>query len=73
MQQRAKGFLSNNVSIDSQPLKCLSGNGWCRTNHKVTELHADKLKINFSLLLWVALSVSQVRLGVKNSVNFVVR
>ena len=64
-------FPSKKVRIDSQPLKCLSGDGWCRTNYKVTELHADKVKINFFLLLLVALLVSQVRLGVKNSVNFV--
>ena len=36
-----------------------------------TELHADKLRINFFALLRVALLVSQVSLGVKNSVNFV--
>ena len=69
--EKQKDFSSKNVRIDSQPLKCLSGDGWCRTNYKITELHADKVKINFFLLLLVALLVLQVRLGVKNSVNFV--
>jgi len=28
--------------IDSQPEKSLSGEGWCRTKHRVTELHGCK-------------------------------
>ena len=63
-------FPSKNVRIDSQPEKCLNGDSWCRINHKVTELHADKLRINFFILLLVASLVSQVRLGVKKQRKF---
>ena len=48
-------------------------NGWCRRKHRITEnFMAARLKINFFVLLRVALLVSQVILsGVKNSFNFV--
>ena len=45
--EKQKKIPSKNVRIDPQTEKCLRGDGWCRTNHKVAELHADKLKINF--------------------------
>ena len=38
--------------IDSQPEKGLSGDGWCRRKHRVTEnFMAAKLKVNFFALL----------------------
>ena len=74
-------FPSKNVRIDSLLLKCLRGGSWCRINHKVTELHADKVRINFFIILLPVASLassqvtllasSQVSLGVKNGVNFV--
>ena len=36
---KQKDFSDQNQCIDSQPEKSLNEDGWCRTKHRVTELH----------------------------------
>ena len=38
-QWKSNRIFSDQKRIDSQPEKSLSGVGWCRTMHTVTELH----------------------------------
>ena len=59
--KRKKDF-SIQKRIDSQSEK--SGDGWCRTKHnRLQNFTAAKLKVNFFVLLRVALVVSQVTLS----------
>ena len=63
---------SDQKGIDSQPEKSLSGDGWCRMRHGVTELHdrqTESLFLRFALSRLI--SITGHLNGVKTSVNCV--
>ena len=70
-------YFSDQKCNDSQLEKSMSGDGWCRTKHRVTDLHGQQIEslVNFFVMLRDALLVLQVTLSAlkkkkkRNSVN----
>ena len=60
-------YFSDQKCNDSQLEKSMSGDGWCRTKHRVTDLHGQQIEslVNFFVMLRDALLVLQVTLSAK--------
>lgn len=60
--EKQKDF-SQKKYIDSQPEKTLSGDGWRRTKHRVTELHGRHAKVKVIIIISLVCLVLQVTLS----------
>ena len=69
--EKQKG-VSDQKCIDSQPKKSLSEDGWCRTKHRVTELHGHQTESSFlPFATGCLICITGHLVSVKRSINCV--